>query len=277
MKTVFSVLTLSSLIIFSFFGCDNGTKKLPSNGAELQKPDWTAYQKILDIGLVKNSYKGPYGSFSHNAFDYNKLIEHENFKELIDSQIKSLQKTKSPDEAAAKLAFWINAYNFFTIVDVCANFPLTSMKDIGWKNVRHQVGNTQYSLDHIEHKLLRPLKEPKIHFAINCASVSCPSLHEKFFREENIIEELTRLTTEAFKNPLHIELKGNKVNVSKLMDWFEVDFKQAPYFSTTGFVQQMAPPELQKEVDGHLQYDWMLNDPENVQEAMEKYELQKLN
>ncbi len=263
--------TFYSFILFTLFAsCDTGVEAVATDTKSFQKPDWTAYQKILDIGIVKNSYKGTYGIFSHNAFDYKKLIKHEKFKDFINTQIKSLKKTKAPIDTSGKLAFWINAYNFFTIVDVCSGFPVKSMKDIGWKNVRHQVGNSKYSLDHIEHKILRPLGEPKIHFAINCASVSCPSLYEKVLKQEDILETLTQLTKAAMKNPLHISPYGNKVKVSKLMDWFESDFKVKPYDSANGFIKAMAPDKLKKDINGYLKYDWNLNSPENIKSVMKK-------
>jgi len=271
-KNTYSILLILWL---TFLGCDNGKKTVENINTNLQKADWSSFQEILDIGIVTNPYTGTYGNFNHNAFDYEKLLNHKSYKILVDKQIKNLSLAKAPEERKAKLAFWINAYNFFTIVDVCSSYPIKSMKDIGWKNTIHQVGNTKFSLDHIEHSILRLMNEPKIHFALNCASVSCPSLFNKVFKEDSIIDDLTKLTEDAFKNPLHIQNNGNGVNVTKLMDWFEKDFVIAPYNSTTRFVEAYSPEELRKPVTDYIDYDWDLNSPTNISNAMKKLNIQK--
>ena len=279
-KTLEYKMHLVILILVLFSACNNGAVKIetsPTDNQNLHKPDWSCYQKILELGIIKNSYSGTYGAFNHNAFDYKKLINSENFKLLVNKQVQSLKTTQAPQGKFAKMAFWINAYNFFTIVDVTKNYPIKSMKDLGWKNVRHQVGNTKYSLDHIEHKIVRPLGEPKIHFAINCASVSCPSLYHNVLREETINETLTKLTKDAMKNPLHISLKRNKVYVSKLLKWFKSDFEVQPYKSADGFIRAMAPSQLQKQIDAYLDYDWNLNSPENIDKVMKQLGLKKKN
>ena len=266
------------LILVVFTACNNGAIKVetsPTDNKNLHKPDWSSYQKILDLGVVQNSYSGKYGAFKHNALDYKKLLMNKNFQKLVSEQVQSLKTTQAPQGKPATIAFWINAYNFFTIVDVTKNYPIKSMKDLGWKNVRHQVGNTKYSLDHIEHKIVRPLGEPKIHFAINCASVSCPSLYQNVLREETINETLTKLTKDAMKNPLHISLERDKVHVSKLLKWFKSDFEVQPYKSADGFIKAMAPTQLQKQIDAYLDYDWTLNNPENIEKAMGQLNVQK--
>ncbi len=264
------------LLIIFMLSCDKGKKPVSHTVKKLNEADWSAFQKILDIGIVQNSYKGTYGPFQHNAFDYEKLMNDELFQSLLKEQIQNLKTAKAPEETKAKLAFWINAYNFFTIVDVCSNYPLPSMKEIGWKNTHHQVGNAKYSLDHIEHKILRPMKEAKIHFALNCASVSCPGLNRKIFTEQSINEELTRLTKNALKNPLHIQLSSETVSVTKLMDWFEKDFEVEPYNSVEGFIEAYAPEELHGQVNDYIDYDWALNTPKNIEEAMTSMNLEKV-
>ena len=117
--------------------------------------------------------------------------------------------------------------------------------------------------------------EPKIHFAINCASVSCPSLNDKIFQADTVGLELKKLTENAFKNPLHIRPDGGDVEVTKLMDWFGDDFKVAPFKSKEGFLKRYAPEALQKDVDGYITYNWDLNSPENVANAMKKLGLTK--
>lgn len=236
---------------------------------------WSSYQKILDIGIVKNTYTGAYGDFTHNAFDYKKLKDHADFSKLINDQKGEFKKSPIPSNRFEKLAFLINAYNFFTIVDVTAELPVDSMKDIGWKNVRHVIGGKKYSLDQIEHKILRPMGEPKIHFAINCASVSCPSLYEKVLVAESIGKDLRMLTENAFKNPLHIRPDDDEIDVTKLFRWFGEDFEIHPLKKKENFIKKYAPKALHREIDGYISYDWDLNNPKNIDSAMKKLNVKK--
>ncbi|MCM8543278.1 MAG: DUF547 domain-containing protein [Lentisphaeraceae bacterium] len=236
---------------------------------------WSSYQKILDIGIQKNSYTAKFGKFTHNAFDYKKLLAHKDYHKLVQGQRTELIEASTPTNRYDKLAFWINAYNFFTLVEVTENYPVDSMKDIGWKKARHNVGGKKYSLDEIEHKILRPMNEPKIHFAINCASVSCPSLHDKVFQADDVGVTLKNLTENAFRNPLHIQLDGDGIEVTKIFSWFGKDFEIHPFKEKENFIKRYAAKKLHKEIDGYLNYNWDLNNPENVKEAMQKLGLTK--
>ena len=245
---------------------------LASGNSDIAKedPTWSSFQEILDIGIQKNYYSGKYGQFTHNAFDYKLLISHKDFNKLIQDQRIKLIATKPPSNRYDKLAFWINAYNFFTIVEVSENYPVDSMKDIGWKKIRHNIGGSKYSLDAIEHKILRPMGEPKIHFAINCASVSCPSLHDKVFNATNVGVTLKELTQNSLKNPLHVQVDGDEVDVTKLFNWFGEDFEIHPFKEKENFIKRYAPKELHKEIDGYLNYNWELNTPKNIKKSMKE-------
>ena len=151
------------------------------------------------------------------------------------------------------------------------------MKKIGWKNKRHDVGGQKYSLDDIEHKIIRPMGDARIHFAVNCASVSCPGLKSTPFTSDGIRVELTHQTKEALKNPLHIQPDWGNVEVTKLFDWFEEDFEVKLYINAEGFLKKYAPVKLQREIDGWLDYDWNLNSPENVKKAMSKFKVKQIN
>ena len=231
---------------------------------------WNSYSEILSKGVVQLNYTGPYGDFSHNAFDYKTLKNDALSKKLIAKQIEILANYSPPSNRFEKLAFWINAYNFYTIVDVLNNMPVKSMKDIGWKNRHHIVGGKKYSLDDIEHKIIRPMHDPRIHFAVNCASVSCPGLKKTIFTAQGVRLELTQQTKEAFKNPLHIRPDGSDVEVTKLLDWFADDFKISIYKDREGFVKKFAPAKLQKEIDGWIDYNWELNSSDNIKKATQK-------
>lgn len=250
------------LLLFTLFA--SGNTDIPT-----QDPVWSSYQEVLDIGIEKYSYSDKYGDFTHNAFNYEALRKHKDYNKLILLQREKLIQQKAPTNRFEKLAFWINAYNFFTIVEVAENYPVKSMKDIGWKNRIHNVGGAKYSLDDIEHKILRPMNAPTIHFAVNCASVSCPSLHDKVFKAKTVGKDLKMLTENALKNPLHIKDDGDEIDVTKLFSWFGEDFEVPPLKEKENFIKRYAPIKLHKEIGGYLDYDWKLNSPENIKKAME--------
>jgi hypothetical protein len=234
----------------------------------LKATDWSEFQKILDTGIVQFKFKGTEGEFSHNAFDYEKIRNSPDALETLTLQKNILSKATIPHERVQLLTFWINAYNFFTIVEVINNKPVKSMKDIGWKNRHHKVAQKEYSLDDIEHKILRPLKEPRIHFVINCASVSCPELRKLVYSPEMLIQDLNQQTKNALKNPLHLRPDGDDVAATKLFDWFEDDFETPLYEDPDGFLKFFAPKGLQKEIDSWIDYDWSLNNPKNIRDKM---------
>lgn len=259
------LLLITFLFIFSTF-------------SHAQEKIWDNFANILKIGVVELKYSGEHGEFYHNAFDYNKVRNSLEAKKLLETQKTLLKTTKIPSSRYEKLSFLINAYNFFTVVDVVNNLPVKSMKDIGWKNKRHNIGGSNYSLDQIEHEMIRPMGDARIHFAVNCASVSCPGLKSVPFTSDNIRVELSEQTKDALKNPLHIQPDWNgDVEVTKLFDWFGKDFKGGQHKTAEGFLKKYAPLKLQKEIDGWLKYDWDVNSPENVKKAMSKFKVKLIN
>jgi hypothetical protein len=247
------------------------TEAAPTQAAEVKEdPIWASFQKMLDLGIKEINYTGKYGDFSHNAYDYKALKNSSEGQGFLKSQQELLKKTVAPGGRFDKLAFWMNAYNFFTLVEINSNYPVKSMKDIGWKKKHHSINGTMYSLDQIEHKIIRPMKDPRIHFAVNCASVSCPSLSPKVFVGKGVGLQMNDLVKNAFKNPLHFRLDGGDLQSTKLLDWFGGDFKVALYGSKEKFINKFAPAPLKKSVDGWISYDWDLNNPENIKSAMKK-------
>lgn len=127
-----------------------------------------------------------------------------------------------------KLAYWINAYNAFTVDLILRYYPLKSIKDIKdpWKQRHWKLGDKWYNLDEIEHQVLRKMNEPRIHFAINCASVSCPKLQNSAFNSTHIYEQLTQ-ATKAFLGDLEKnDLSDDPIKLSKIFKWFAKDFSQ---------------------------------------------------
>ncbi len=240
--------------------------------AEADNTLWDSYQSILSSAVTANTFASIDGTFDHASVDYEKIKNNPELQEKIKNQLDKLKTVKIPEGGKYKLAFWINAYNFFTIVDVANNYPITGMKKIGWKNKHHEIENTLYSLDNIEHNIIRPLADPRIHFAINCASVGCPSLKAEIFDGNQIDTQLDKIVTNALKNPLHLRIVNNKLSTTQLFKWFNKDFESGEYEGVADFVNRFAPERLRNthQIERNIKYDWNLNTEQNVLKKMKE-------
>jgi hypothetical protein len=135
-----------------------------------------------------------------------------------------------------RLAFWINAYNVLAIDLVTRHWPVASIRDIGsflrpvWKHEAGRIGGRAYSLDEIEHQILRPLGEPRIHAAIVCASVSCPSLARTPYRAAELDAQLDASLGRWLANPhkgSRLDAAAGVVRLSAILQWFADDFDAA--------------------------------------------------
>ena len=159
--------------------------------------------------------------------DYESLKTNPNLSRYL-----SILKAANPDDASwsenDKKAFWINAYNAFTVRLILDNYPVKSINDISkpWDKKFIVINGKNYSLNQIENDILRPkFKDARVHFAINCASISCPKLHNKAFTKDNLESKLETLTKAFVNNSSMNELSADAVKVSKIFDWYGVDFK----------------------------------------------------
>ncbi len=159
-----------------------------------------------------------------------------------------------------KLAYWINAYNAFTIKVILKNYPLKSIKDLSggkiWDSKWITLGTTKYSLNYIENTIVRPqFKDPRIHFALNCGAKSCPPLDNTAYLPSNV-QTLLEQNAKAFvRNKAMNDITASKVVVSSIFDWYGKDFGSIPEFLTkySGVtVSQNAKIEFKT-------YDWSLN------------------
>ncbi|MFD2917239.1 DUF547 domain-containing protein [Psychroserpens luteus] len=128
----------------------------------------------------------------------------------------------------ATLAYWINAYNAFTVKLILDNYPVKSIKDIKkpWDQEFIMLENRAYSLGGIEHKILRKMNEPRIHFAINCASYSCPNLLNEAYTEDKLEQQLEHATASFINDKTKNKITKDKIEISKIFDWFSNDFKK---------------------------------------------------
>ncbi len=160
-----------------------------------------------------------------------------------------------------KLAYWINAYNAYTIKLIIDSYPIKSIKDIKdpWDKKFFKIGEEWYSLNQLEHKILRKLDEPRIHFAINCASFSCPIVWNKAYTSENVNEALETQTKNFINDPLRNTITEDVVEVSKIFSWFKKDFKTDG--KVKDFINKYATIKIDKQPKkGYKDYDWSLNE-----------------
>jgi hypothetical protein len=177
-------------------------------------------------------------------------------------------------EADAQIAAWINLYNAITVDLILEAWPVASIKDLDdpWSTPRVVVGGRELSLDDIEHGILRrDFDEPRIHFALNCASVSCPPLAATPFTGAELDAQLDARTQRTLEDPEWLDASGcggaygrGEIRISKLFDWFEDDFGGEA--GIRAFLRRYRP-DLRFPIENTgcrleiLDYDWSLNAP----------------
>ena len=170
-----------------------------------------------------------------------------------------------------QFAFYANAYNAWTIKVILGKYPkISSIRELGifntgpWKKKIVRIDGQVLSLDNIEHDIMRPqFKDPRVHFAINCAAHSCPPLRSEPFVGDRLDTQLDEATREFVNNADRNYLDGDTLYVSKIFDWFGEDFNDDP----KSFVLQYAEGSLKNELLArgdsvkvkYLRYDWSLN------------------
>ena len=204
--------------------------------------------------------------------DYRAIARSADWKRLS-AQLRAVRPSRL--DRAAKLAYWINAYNVFTIDLIVEHYPLQSIKDIGsflfpvWDEDVATIEGREISLGEIEHEILRKMGEPRIHAAIVCASTSCPPLARTAFRAERLDAQLDAAMRRWLASPekgVAIDRARRSVRVSAIFDWFEEDFEAgggvlatiARHVSTDDAAWLRGPGREAR--IRHLDYDWTLND-----------------
>ena len=159
------------------------------------------------------------------------------------------------------LAYWINAYNAFTIDLILRHYPIKSIKDIKnpWDQRLWKLGNKWYNLNDIEHQILRKMDEPRIHFAIVCASISCPKLQNYAFTATDLETQLTESTKAFLTDTDRNIITEDHLKLSKIFQWFTKDFKR--YGSVVDFVEAYTEININaKAKTTYLDYNWDLNE-----------------
>ncbi|MEP7108575.1 MAG: DUF547 domain-containing protein [Ferruginibacter sp.] len=185
--------------------------------------------------------------------------------------ILSKQKPAKNWSRNEELAFWINAYNAFTVKLVLENYPLKSIKDINpaisvifvntvWDKKFFSIGGDKMSLNNIEHGILRKMNEPRIHFTIVCASVSCPKLLNTAYDAALLDNQLNNAAKDFLADNTKNQLSASHPILSRIFDWFSGDFKVNGK-SKIEFINQFTTVKIDKNADiSYLDYNWNLNE-----------------
>ena len=228
-----------------------------------------AYARLLDTHIRTVTI----AEIQLNAVDYAGLRADPHYaRALVD--LAAARPGALPSDAA-RIAFWINAYNLLAIKAVVDRYPLNSIRDGGtllqsiWKRKVGTVGGREYALDEIEHDILRARhREPRIHMAIVCASLSCPDLRAEVYVGERLDAQLADAARRFLNNPtkgMQPGADGRTARVSAIFKWFADDFGGAD--GVARFIRTAADPSFGERLpalDGrglsYLDYDWSLND-----------------
>lgn len=229
---------------------------------------------------MKDLDHSPYDQLLKKYVDDRGMVDYRAWKastsaqKQLDSYIDSLSRS-TPAKASKndQLAFWINAYNAITIKGILREYPTSSIRNHTaklwgyniWKNLKLRFAGKELSLDDIEHELLRKMNEPRIHFAIVCASIGCPKLRNEAYVSDKLDSQLSDNAKAFFADREKFKHSGSQFEVSPILKWFAEDFGdgQAELLKT---IRPYLPAKAQKAVENggvrisYLSYDWDLND-----------------
>ncbi|MDH3650272.1 MAG: DUF547 domain-containing protein, partial [Saprospiraceae bacterium] len=159
-----------------------------------------------------------------------------------------------------ELSYWINTYNAHTIALIVNNYPLHSIRDLyggkPWDEKWIKINSRIYSLNDIEHGIIRKrFRDPRIHFAVNCAAKSCPPLANKAFTASNYEQLINQLTTTFINNPKYNQVESDQANLSKIFEWYADDFGDL-----ISYVNRYSNIKLKPDAAiSYDDYDWSLN------------------
>ncbi len=197
-------------------------------------------------------------------------------KNLLDHYLAQLQR--SPVSSLSRdqqRAYWINLYNAGTVWVILKYYPVASIRDIDispgwfsdgpWGKKLFKIEGQMVSLDDIEHRILRPIwKDPRLHYALNCASLGCPNLQQQVFTVENNEALLEQAATSFINHKRGVDVVNGELDVSSIYRWFKEDFGGSDQ-AVINHLKHFANPDLAaklrniKEISGY-QYDWSLNE-----------------
>lgn len=211
-----------------------------------------------------------------NRFDYAGLAETPADMDRLGAYIDALQDTEVSALARdEQFAFWANLYNALTVEVVVEHYPVASIRDISispglfsvgpWGKKLATVEGRDLSLDDIEHEILRKAwDEPRVHYAVNCASIGCPDLAREPYTGEDLDAQLDAAGQAYVNHPRGVSFDGDTLTLSKIFNWYGKDFGDSVE-ERLASIARHAEPALAERLRAHsgrirYVYDWTLND-----------------
>ncbi len=256
-KTIMKILSLFVLVIMAilFASCFTGVPK--GKGKAIAHQEWTTLLKkhVNNDGFV--DYKG----FIKDSLALNKYLE----KLSSNAPANSWSK----DE---KFAYWINAYNAFTVKLIVSNYPVKSIKELGannpiifvntaWDKKFFSIDGKKMTLNTIEFKILKKqFSDPRRHFAINCASYSCPKLLNEAYEAKTLDAQLTAQAKAFLADTEKNKMSATNPKLSSIFKWYSGDFETAGK-SKIEFINQFTSTKINSNAKiEYLDYSWNLNE-----------------
>ena len=244
MKNLFLKITAAMLLV---------------NNVYATEPDWADYANVLSSSVTQGEKHGtPLALVDYEALKKNGLLE------KVYQQVSKypLEKLNGRGEV---LAFYINTYNILAIKTVVDHWPLDSIKDMGnifspvWGKDAGMIAGKVVSLDDIEHKIIRPMGEPRVHMAVVCASVSCPDLRNEPYTAAKINKQLDdQVNTFLHNDKKGLSITKDSIVISKIFKWFKQDFKKSGGVDV--FIRQYRKDlPAGYEINADINYDWSVN------------------
>lgn len=265
MKTYFNIL----ILLFTVFSMENcnllSAAGLSKQGQPIKeiKSELTSTTAHSVINIDHSLWNKLLKKYVSN----DGLVDYKGFKSDIaklDEYLKMLSENEPSNEWSIQelLAYYINLYNAGTVKLIVENYPVKSIKDIGgaWTKGRVTIGSKKLSLGGIENGILRKMNEPRIHFAINCASLSCPRLMNEAYTASKIDEQLERATKE-FINGDKNDISVSNPKLSYIFDWYRKDFKVNGKQDIITFINKFSSVKINPNANiSFIKYDWNLNE-----------------
>jgi len=231
------------------------------NSNSVQSIDHQRWQTFLDKYLVQSEQQQLVRYNKVNKADKNSLVLYT--KTLANIDPGSLNRKE-------QMAYWINLYNALTIITVLDHYPVKSILDIRsswfspgpWKNKIIEISGYWLSLNDIEHGILRPIyQDPRIHYALNCASMGCPNLQPRAFTGTNAEQLLQQAASDFINSDKGFKVHKSGARLSKIYEWYEDDFGNTTEDLVSHLNLYLDDTISNQELNNmKFQYDWTINE-----------------
>ena len=236
---------------------------------------WLIIMLFVSLNFANPVQHGEWDVLVKKHVSKNGMVDYQGFlkdKKQLQVYLDKLSANKPTSKWSKneKMAFWINAYNAFTVKLILDHYPINSIKDIKkgipfvnsvWDITFIPMGKEKIDLNYIEHSILRKeFKDPRIHAAINCASFSCPLLRNEAYYASRLDEQLNDAMRRFVNDSQRNQLDKSNIKISKIFSWFAGDFKLNGS-SVVDYLNKYAKKRVQPNAKiDFLEYQWELND-----------------